>query len=143
MWPLRSLIRVMRRHYLTIKRDKDNDKYKDKHKYIREHLQRDPRNFWDLRHWLQFWQLRTWFHDNLCYLTIKSDTGQHSQFLQCFSSSERNGLNYWSPAISGSILILQNNIGLNPKINLCAQFVQERTIRRKIKFGACFLMSKV
>ena len=28
--------------------------------------------------------LRTWFHDNLCYLTIKSDTGQHSQFLRCF-----------------------------------------------------------
>ena len=37
-----------------------------------------------LRHWLQFWQLRTWIHDNLCDLTIKSDTGQHSQFLQCF-----------------------------------------------------------
>ena len=31
-----------------------------------------------LRHWLQFWQLRTWIHDNLCDLTIKSDTGQHS-----------------------------------------------------------------
>ena len=29
-------------------------------------------------------QLRTWIHDNLCYLTIKSDTGQHSQFLRCF-----------------------------------------------------------
>ena len=25
-------------------------------------------------------QLRTWIHDNLCYLTIKSDTGQHLQF---------------------------------------------------------------
>ena len=23
-------------------------------------------------------------HDNLFYLTIKSDTGQHSQFLRCF-----------------------------------------------------------
>ena len=23
-------------------------------------------------------------NDNLCYLTIKSDSGQHSQFLQCF-----------------------------------------------------------
>ena len=50
---------------------------------FREHLQRDPRDLWDLRHWLQFWQLRTWFHDNLCYQTIKSDTGQHSQFLRC------------------------------------------------------------
>ena len=37
----------------------------------------------DLRHWLQFWQLKTWIRDNLCDLTIKSDTGQHSQFLPC------------------------------------------------------------
>ena len=36
-----------------------------------------------MRHWLQFWQLRTWIHDNLCYLTIKSDSGQHLQFLRC------------------------------------------------------------
>ena len=27
---------------------------------------------------------QTWVHDNHCYLGIKSDTGQHSQFLQCF-----------------------------------------------------------
>ena len=33
---------------------------------------------------IKFWQLRTWIHDNLCDLTIKSDTGQHSQFLQYF-----------------------------------------------------------
>ena len=37
-----------------------------------------------LRHWLQYWQLRTWFQDNLCYLTINCDPWQHSQFLQCF-----------------------------------------------------------
>ena len=41
-------------------------------------------DFWYLRHWLQYWQLRTWFHDNLCYLTINCDTGQHSQFLRFF-----------------------------------------------------------
>ena len=41
-------------------------------------------DLWHLRHLLQLRQLRTWIHDNLCYLTIKSDTGQHSQFLQCF-----------------------------------------------------------
>ena len=41
-------------------------------------------NLWYLRHWLQYWQLRTWNHDNLCYLTINCDTGQHSQFLRCF-----------------------------------------------------------
>ena len=39
---------------------------------------------WHLRHWLQFWQLRTWIHDNLCYLTFNCDKGQHSQFLWCF-----------------------------------------------------------
>ena len=39
-----------------------------------------------LKHLLQFWQLRTWIHDNLCYLTINCDTGQHSQFLRCFFS---------------------------------------------------------
>ena len=44
----------------------------------------NPDELWHLRHWLQCWQLRTWIHDYLCYLTIKSDTGQHSQFLRCF-----------------------------------------------------------
>ena len=38
------------------------------------------------RHWQRkFWWLRTWIHDNLCFLIIKSDTGQHSQFLRSFS----------------------------------------------------------
>ena len=41
---------------------------------------------WHLRHWLQYRQLRTWINDNLCYLTINCDTGQHSQFLRCFFS---------------------------------------------------------
>ena len=45
--------------------------------------QRTMTDLWHLRHWLQLRQLRTWIHDNLCYLTIKSDTGQHSQFLRC------------------------------------------------------------
>ena len=40
-------------------------------------------DLWHLRHWLKYWQLRTWNHDNLCYLTINCDTGQHSQFLRC------------------------------------------------------------
>ena len=31
-----------------------------------------------------FRRLRTWVHDNHCNLGIKSDTGQHSQFLRCF-----------------------------------------------------------
>ena len=49
-------------------------------------------NFGNLRlvtfEWLQFWQLGTWIHDILCYLTIKSDTGQHSQFLRRLFGSE-------------------------------------------------------
>ena len=55
-------------------------------------LQSDPRYLWPLSHLWQFlmtifdnnfwWQLRTWIHDNLCDLTIKSDSGQHSQFLR-------------------------------------------------------------
>ena len=36
---------------------------------------------------IQFLQLRIWIHDNLCYLTTKSDSGQHSQFLRCFCVS--------------------------------------------------------
>ena len=44
---------------------------------------------WAIVHWLQFWQLRTLIHDNLCYLTIKSDIGQHSQFLRCLEITLR------------------------------------------------------
>ena len=75
LWALRHLIRVMRGHGLAKKdKDKDNDTDNDKD---------NPRDLWHLRHWLQFRQLRTWIHDNLCCVTIKSDTGQHSQFLRC------------------------------------------------------------
>ena len=45
-----------------------------------------PGDLWHLWHWLQFLQLRTWIHDNHCYLTINCDTGQHSQFLRCLNS---------------------------------------------------------
>ena len=48
-------------------------------------------DLWHLRHRLQFWKLRTLIHDNLCDLTIQSDTGQHSQFLRCF----QNSLEHW------------------------------------------------
>ena len=72
-WPERYLIRVT-------KQDKDNDKDKD---ILRTPPKSNPRDLWHLKHWLQFWQLRTWIHDNLCDLTINCDTGQHSQFLQC------------------------------------------------------------
>ena len=44
----------------------------------------NPWDLWYLRHWLQFWQVRTRIHDNLCYQTINCDTGQHSQFFYIF-----------------------------------------------------------
>ena len=85
LWPLRHLFRVMRRHDMTKKIDKDKYKYKDNDKDIlRTPPKSNPRDLLHLRHWLQFWQLRTWIHDNLCDLTINCDTGQHSQFLRCF-----------------------------------------------------------
>ena len=65
------------------KKYNDNDKYKDKGNYKDNDID-NPRDLSHLRHWSQFWQLRTWFYNNLCCLTIKSDTGQHSQFLRCF-----------------------------------------------------------
>ena len=34
-------------------------------------------------------------HDNLCYLTIKSDTGQHSQFLRCSNISMGQNRQIW------------------------------------------------
>ena len=55
----------------------------------------DPSDLWHLRHWLHFWQLRTWIPDNLCYLTIKSDTGQHSQFLRCLYAVIRLGVKHF------------------------------------------------
>ena len=68
------LIRVMRRHDLTQK-DNCKDNFGD---------------LWQLRHWLQFWQLRPRIRDNHCYLTSKSDSGQHSQYLRCFFQRDFN-----------------------------------------------------
>ena len=68
---------------------KEHDKTKKRQ--IQRQIQRQRQwqsqmvDLWHLRHWLELWQLRAWTHDNACNLTIKSDTGQHSQFLQCFS----------------------------------------------------------
>ena len=59
------------------------------------------------------------FHDNLCVPTIKSDTGQHSQFLQCFNPNVQLFRKYignkkqemcWETKIAtkGFSLLLQN-----------------------------------
>ena len=125
-WPLRHLIRVMRRHdnswqFLTIPTIFDNfllqfwtistifnnvDNFQqswhfltiftnfwqfwqlrtiednfDNSFYHFDNLKDNPGDLWHLRHWLQ---LRIWIHNNFCYLTINFNTGQHSQYLQCF-----------------------------------------------------------
>ena len=43
-------------------------------------FQWQSRRLVNMKHWLQFWQLRTWI---LTWQSIKSDTGQNSQFLRC------------------------------------------------------------
>ena len=50
------------------------------------HSENTTTNTYEIEVWncWHFRQLRTWVHDNHCYLGIKSDTGQHSQFLRCF-----------------------------------------------------------
>ena len=45
----------------------------------------NPRDLWPEKLCFQFWQLRTWIHDNLCDLTIKSDTGLRSKSLRCLN----------------------------------------------------------
>ena len=54
-------------------------------------------DLWHLRHWLQYWQLRTWINDNLCYLTINCNTGQHSQFLRCFTPTHFEVWKFYTP----------------------------------------------
>ena len=62
-------------------------------RFIRKNCpwQRKPKKH--LRHWLQFWQLKTWIHDNLCNLTINYDNKQHSQFLRCLALTSLTKLN--------------------------------------------------
>ena len=78
LWPLRHLIRGYGDMNLP---KKDNDTTNTKTKTVTK------TNDWlvtfeTLITIMTFENLN--LHDNLCYLTIKSDTGQHSQFLRCF-----------------------------------------------------------
>ena len=72
----------------------------------------------------------TWLwpdHDNLCYLTIKSDTGQHSQFLRCLVLSLRHDCscsNKWESGKVGKIdslkaLILPHPYILRKSFSFC------------------------
>ena len=55
------------------------------------HSENTTTNTYEIEVWncCHFRQLRTWVHDNHCYLGIKSDTGQHSQFLRCLCKIHR------------------------------------------------------
>ena len=66
------------------------------------HLLKQSYRLWHLRHWLQCLQFRTRNHDNLCYRTIKCDTGQHLQFLQCFTIVAIVLLFYYCSTIHGT-----------------------------------------
>ena len=70
------------------------------------------KDLWHLRRWLQYRQLRTWINDNLSYLTINCDTGQHSQFLQCLCciSSSKYFILTWGCEMCGTELrvLLEN-----------------------------------
>ena len=83
---------------------------------------------WQLRHWLQFLQLRTWIHDNLCYLTIKSDTGQHSQVLRCLMVSEPVSKNLVQKKFSEPVLKkfgTEKSLGIVLKKKNCTKKVSE------------------
>ena len=76
-WPLLTIWTMLVNfdHFLDFFGSFDNFEQNDKD---------NPADFWHQRQWLQFWQLKTWIHDNLCHLRIKSDTDQYSHFLRCF-----------------------------------------------------------
>ena len=76
----------------------------------KENCKDNFRDLWHLRHWLKFWQLRAWIRDNHCYLTIKSDCGQHSQFLRCFFWTRP----LWQLCNSCNVIILLSSFSLIP-----------------------------
>ena len=106
---------------------------------------------WHLRHWLQYSQLRTWIHDNLCYLTINCDTGQHLQFLRCFTITSQiyiwclqrlrqidlSGVNL--SAVPGDLLALVNEHSLQSLVmfhcSLCLNL-------NSLQWSAMFPLSK-
>ena len=64
-----------------------------------DNLKDYPGDLWHLRHWLQFWQLRTWIHENLCYLTINCDTGQHRNSCDVLSYLTKITMfSFWIPS---------------------------------------------
>ena len=67
-----------------------------------------PRDLWHLGHWIQFWQLRTWIHNNLCYLarvtldSIHNSCDWHGWVWQILFP--------WRVGLCGSAMLSHNSI---------------------------------
>ena len=106
-------------------------------------------DLWHVRHWLQFWHLRTWIRDNNCYLTINSDSGQHSQFSQCFIVGLPLLCHHlsWIFKIQFSQVVLPHNwqcllhplenLGFHSQCRRQARFFDRRSPFQKLKIRVC------
>ena len=93
LWPLRHLIRVMRKLDLTNKKTMTKTITNTLSEHNQMTILEKLWNYW------YFWQLRTSRHYNHSELTIKtiqSDTGQHSQFLWLFTDNNSLVVNYYT-----------------------------------------------
>ena len=82
LWPLRHLIRVMRKLDLTNKKTMTKTITNTLSEHNQMTILEKLWNYW------YFWQLRTsrhYNHSDLTIKTIQSDTGQHSQFMWWFT----------------------------------------------------------
>ena len=102
-------------------------------------LQSDPRELWPLT--FDQSDEETWIHDNLCYLTINCDTGQHSQFLRCFLHGHCSWLNFlhtiyikFVQKMASSTLFL---VFPTAFLAFCQMSIRFRGLRHQIK--ECFL----
>ena len=87
LWPPRHLIRVMRRHDFNIQKKLTKTRTSTP---PWQRYGKDGELAWNC------WQLRTWIHDNHCYLSIICDTGQHSQSLRCSQCEVEKLKDQWS-----------------------------------------------
>ena len=88
LWLLRYLIRLMRRHDLTNQKTITQTMKNTKSKTNRWTLTGTWLGVWTWVNCLHFRQLWTWIQVYHCDLTIKSDTGQHLQFLRCLTNTD-------------------------------------------------------
>ena len=85
LWVLRHLIRVMRRHDLTEKYGKNLEPFGNLFgSFLQQMTPTILERLVTFETLITTLTIENLIHDNLCHLTIKSDTGQHLQILQCF-----------------------------------------------------------